>query len=126
MARLPTVGADTGSWGTVLNDFLATGHDAQGNNIGKIVEATKSSSYTIGASDAGVRIVATSGITILAPAPALLGNGFECEVINDSNSNVTIDGNGGTNVTLAAGEVACIIVASSKTRVVKGASTVIS
>ncbi len=126
MARRPTVGADVGTWGTVLNDYLNIGHDSEGNNIGKIVELVKSSNYTLGAGDAGIRIVATSALTLSVPAAVFLGNGFECEVINDSSGSVTIDGTGGTNVTLAAGEVACLIIANSKTRVVKGASTIIS
>lgn len=31
MARLPTVGADDGSWGTVLNEFLSVSHDSSGS-----------------------------------------------------------------------------------------------
>ncbi|OGM25780.1 hypothetical protein A3A76_01610 [Candidatus Woesebacteria bacterium RIFCSPLOWO2_01_FULL_39_23] len=30
MARLPTVGGDSGSWGTVLNEFLTVAHDSDG------------------------------------------------------------------------------------------------
>jgi len=30
MSRLPTVGADSGAWGTVLNDFLGVAHQADG------------------------------------------------------------------------------------------------
>lgn len=30
MARLPTVGGDSGNWGTVLNEFLAVGHTEDG------------------------------------------------------------------------------------------------
>jgi hypothetical protein len=33
-ARLPTPGGDSGTWGDVLNTFLAVGHDASGHNIG--------------------------------------------------------------------------------------------
>src|ERR1035437_63953 len=33
-ARLPTPGGDSGTWGDVLNTFLAVGHDASGKNIG--------------------------------------------------------------------------------------------
>ena len=30
MARLPTPGADNGTWGQILNDFLVVSHDADG------------------------------------------------------------------------------------------------
>ena len=126
MARLPTVGGDTGNWGTVLNDYLSTGHDDAGLNVGKVVETLKSSGYTLTAADAGKRFVATSAITITAPAVGTLGDGFECEIINDSAGSVTLDGPGSTNVTLAAGEIACLLEVNSKQRVVKGTSTVIS
>lgn len=33
-ARLPVVGSDNNSWGTVLNTFLQAGHNAVGTNIG--------------------------------------------------------------------------------------------
>lgn len=126
MARLPTVGGDTGSWGTVLNEYLAAGHDAEGNNIGKIVEISKTSGYTLAPTDNGKRLVATSALTLTVPSAATLGNGFECEIINDSGGSVIIDGTGSTNVTLADGEVGCILIANSKQRVIKGASTIIS
>ena len=32
MARLPSVGGDTGSWGTVLNEYLSVGHNSDGTN----------------------------------------------------------------------------------------------
>jgi hypothetical protein len=34
MARLPTVGADSNTWGTVLNAFLQVGHNASGSLLG--------------------------------------------------------------------------------------------
>lgn len=30
MARLPTPGSDSGVWGSILNDFLSVGHNADG------------------------------------------------------------------------------------------------
>jgi len=30
MSRLPTVGSDDGTWGTILNDFLSVSHNADG------------------------------------------------------------------------------------------------
>jgi hypothetical protein len=125
-ARLPTTGGDSGSWGDVLNTFLQVGHAADGTNIGGMVETNKSSNYTLAATDNGKRHVATAALTITVPTVGTLGNGFECEIVNDSGGTVTIDGPGSTNATLASGDVACVLEFNSKQRVVKGTSTLIS
>ncbi|MDB5265543.1 MAG: hypothetical protein JWM39_256 [Parcubacteria group bacterium] len=127
MANLPTPGSDSGTWGNTLNTYLLIGHDASGNNVGGlIVEATKSGSYTLTTANNSQRIVATSAITITVPTTGTLGNGFECEIVNDSGGSVIIDGPGATNVTMADGEVACFLEVNGKQRVVKGSSTIIS
>jgi hypothetical protein len=126
MARLPTPGSDSGSWGDVLNEFLNVGHSTDGLNIGGIVETTKAIDHTFVAADNGKRFVATASITFTVPAVGLLGNGFEIEIINDSGSTVTIDGPGSTNITLANGDVASVLEVNDKQRVVKGPSTIIS
>ena len=41
MARLPTPGSDDGVWGTVLNDFLTVGHNADGTLKGAELTANK-------------------------------------------------------------------------------------
>lgn len=33
MSRLPTVGADDGNWGNVLNDYLGVEHDSDGQHV---------------------------------------------------------------------------------------------
>jgi len=124
--RLPTVGGDTGNWGTILNGFLGVGHSSAGLNQGALVETTQGSSYTLATTDNGTRIVITASITVTVPTTGTLGNGFECELVNDSGSTVTIDGPGATNVTMNAGDVACVIEFNGKQRVVSGASTLIS
>lgn len=125
-ARLPTTGGDSGSWGDVLNTFLQVGHAADGTNIGGMVETNKSSGFTLAAADNGKRFVATAALTVTVPAVGTLGNGFEVEIVNDSGGTVTIDGPGSTNVSLADGDIACILEVNSKQRVVKGGSTLIS
>lgn len=124
--RLPTPGSDSGTWGDVLNAFLAVGHDSTGRNTGALVETTKSAIYTLAATDNGTRLVITAAVTITVPAVGTLGNGFECEIVNDSGGTVTIDGPGATNVSMSDADVACVIEANSKQWVVKGASTLIS
>ncbi len=130
MARLPTPGGDSGNWGDVLNTYLGVGHTAAGINIGPVSEASKSAIYTLTATDNGTRIVFTSAVTVTVPALGTLAAGFECEIVNDSGGTVTIDGPGSTNVSLSDGDVACVLEhvsgATTKQRVVKGSSTVIS
>ncbi len=130
MARLPTVGGDSGNWGDVLNTYLGVGHTAGGINIGPVSEAAKSSGYTLATTDNGTRIVVTSAVTITVPALGTLGAGFECELVNNSGGTVTIDGPGSTNVTMSDADVACVLEyvsgGTTKQLVVKGAGTVIS
>jgi hypothetical protein len=126
MPQLPTPGGNNGTWGDVLNEFLEVGHSSAGLNIGGMVETLKSSGYTLAASDNGKRHVATAALTVTVPAVGTLDDGFEMELLNDSGGNVTINGPGSTNVTLADGEIACILEVNGKQRVVKGLSTVIS
>ena len=126
MAHLPTPGGDSGSWGDILNEFLQVGHAADGTNIGGMVETLKSSGYTLAAADNGKRHVATAAITITVPALGTLDDGFECEIVNDSDGIVTINGPGTTNVSLDSGDIACILEVNGKQRVVKGPSSIIS
>ncbi len=125
-ARLPTPGSDSGTWGDVLNTYLGVGHTAAGINQGPVVEATKSTGFTLDGTYNGTRIVATAALTITVPSVGTLQNGFECEVVNDSGGTVVLDGPGGTNVSMSDGEIANILEVNGKQRVVKGASTIIS
>lgn len=125
-ARLPTPGADSGAWGDVLNTYLQVGHDSTGKNIGPVVETSKGAIYTLATTDNGTRIVVTAAVTITVPTVGTLQNGFECEIVNDSGGSVTIDGPGSTNVTMSAGDIACIFEYNGKQRVISGSSTLIS
>ncbi len=63
MTRLPTVGADTGAWGTVLNDFLSVEHNADGTlknamHLSGTETVTGAKSFTT--SPAGVRVPAVT------------------------------------------------------------------
>lgn len=79
-ARLPTPGGDDGTWGDTLNTFLEVGHDSTGNNIGAVVEVSKSADYTLTTEEAGKRVICTASLTLLIPSVGTLGAGFECEV----------------------------------------------
>lgn len=126
MARLPTVGGDSGNWGDILNTYLEVGHDSTGLNMGAVVENTKSSGFTLDSTYNGTRIVCTASLTITVPSVGTLQNGFECEIVNDSGSTVTIDGPGATDVSMSDGDIANFLEVNGKQRVVKGSSTTIS
>jgi len=125
-ARLPIPGSDSGAWGDVLNTFLEVGHNATGDNIGALVETSQSTNYTLATTDNGTRIVVTAAVTITTPTVGTLGNGFECEIVNDSGGTVVIDGPGATNVSMSDGDVVCVLEVNTKQRVVSGTSTLIS
>jgi hypothetical protein len=124
--RLPIPGGDSGNWGDILNGYLEVGHDATGINRGPLVETLQSANYTLAVADNGTRIVATVAISFAVPAPGTLGNGFECEIVNDSGGSVTINGSGATDVTMADGDVACVLEVNGRQRVVVGSTTLIS
>jgi hypothetical protein len=89
-------------------------------------ETLKATNYTLVATDQQQRLVFTAAATVTVPALGTLGNGFECEIINDSGGTVTIDGPGSTNYSMSSGDVVCVLEANGKQRVMGGASTVIS
>ncbi len=62
MTRLPTVGADTGAWGTVLNDFLGVEHNADGTQ--KTLSVGKGGT---GATTAGAALAALGGAPLASP-----------------------------------------------------------
>jgi hypothetical protein len=70
-------------------------------------------------------LVATAALTVTLPTPGALGNGFQCDIVNDSGGNVVIDGPAVTNVTLADGHIATIYESDYKQRVVNLATTVV-
>ena len=92
----------------------------------RITEVLRSGAYTLVGLDSGIAQVFTSAVTCTVPSAATLGDGFVCEVWNDSGGNVVLDGPGSTNVTLSVGEVATIRVVNAKVRAVEGPSTLLS
>ena len=70
MVRLPTVGGDSGNWGTVLNEYLGTEHGADGTHskaftkhlIMKATVVTSGATYAIsGTADQIIIVNKTSG-----------------------------------------------------------------
>jgi hypothetical protein len=118
---------DTGGDYVVEGDFLSNGGVTVTNDgFAPKQEVNKTSTFTLRPDDNGKRFVVTAGITVVMPAIGVCGNGFEVEILNDSGGNITIDGPGATNVTVADGEMARVVEANSKQRVWKNATTSIA
>lgn len=104
MARLPTVGGDAGNWGTVLNDYLAVSHNADGTL------KNDSSTQKINVSQAGtpvgarqeVNLVEGSGMTITAADDSI--NNRVNVTLSSSGAVSSVNGQTGA-VTLAASDV---------------------
>jgi hypothetical protein len=85
-------------------------------------QATKSTAYTLAATDSGTRIPCTGTWTLTVPVAATLGNGFSAEIICLSGA-VTVDGPGSTNLALAPAESAYLFVSGGTLYGAKGAYT---
>lgn len=88
-------------------------------------ESTKGSNYTLAATDHLREVIATGAITVTVPAHGVLGAGFQAWVVADGAA-VTLDGPGGSNLSLSDGDVAQIRVLNNKVRAWKVASTNLS
>lgn len=86
-------------------------------------EAVRSSGFTLAATDTGKRFVCTATLTVTLPALTVLGNGFTCEVINGGAGDVTIAG--ATSIVLDPADVAIVMEANGKQRVIRGLSEVL-
>ncbi len=73
MVRLPTVGADTGAWGTVLNDFLGVEHNADGTQKTLSVAKGGTGATTASAALAALGGAVDSGLVHLAGSETIAG-----------------------------------------------------
>lgn len=75
MARLPTIGADDNTWGTVLNDYLSVSLDS-GGVIKSTAIKTVNSTSLIGSGDIAVQATLVSGTNIKTiNSTSILGSG---------------------------------------------------
>src|SRR5665213_772116 len=66
--RLPIVGSDDGTWGTILNNYLGVAHNADGTNNDVQNVVTKTGIYTLAATDTVVLGDTTSsGFALTVP-----------------------------------------------------------
>src|SRR5690606_19820512 len=99
MARLPTVGGDSGNWGTVLNEFLQEEHNSDGSHglspglVTDVVntQADAGAAYTIPApTTAGINyLTLTANCTLTFPI-AVAGQSFTLVLKQGGSGSYTI------------------------------------
>jgi hypothetical protein len=113
MARLPTPGGDSGNWGTILNDFLTTEHNADGtHNLpnGSVPYAVLSSAVqsSLGLADTALQrsLLTAKGTLVSASAvntPVTLPVGLDGQVLTANSATAsglswtTVSGSGVTD-----------------------------
>jgi hypothetical protein len=74
MSRLPNPGADSGSWGDILNDFLTQSHNADGTLKSSAVSATGAASDSAVVHNTGAETIA--GVKTFSSAPVVPSSSF--------------------------------------------------
>ncbi|HEV7930279.1 MAG TPA: hypothetical protein VGP12_09150 [Nitrosospira sp.] len=112
MSRLPTPGSDSGTWGTILNDFLSVEHNADG---------TLKSAATIAAAATAVQSVnghTGTSVSVTASdmgAVSVTGGGKETSASPTASTT-------STTINLANGNVQMLTLAASTTITLSGAT----
>ena len=105
MSRLPTIGSDNNTWGTVLNDFLSQAHNADGSmkNLYFNVKDAVYGALLNGSADDTVAIQAAITAAGAAGGGIVWGNGGTGKIsapLNFSSPNVLLMGPMGQGLTL--------------------------
>jgi hypothetical protein len=113
MSRLPAVGSDDGTWGTILNDFLTVEHNTDGTQkpIGGVAAVVaqayrpinaQTQNYTLALTDNGKLITcnSTAALTLTLPPNNAVGFpvGAEIDVSQMGTGQVTIVPAGGVTL----------------------------
>ncbi len=74
MPRLPVVGSDNGTWGTILNDFLAAAHNADGSLV-RGTEITNATNHLTDPNAHGGRPPQTATFSLTGALAVVTGTG---------------------------------------------------
>lgn len=99
MARLPVVGGDNNSWGTLLNDYLGISHNTDGTLVpAQVVSAAvpsvsvQTSDYTAGTTNNEIVLANAASAALIITLPSAVSNGLHYTVkkIDTSSHVVTV------------------------------------
>jgi hypothetical protein len=112
MSRLPVVSGDTGTWGTVLNDFLGVAHYGDGSLKNSVVMNTHTGSYTLALGDAGSLVAINSAVrsTVTIPAVSTVAFpiGTAIQVVQDGTGTVILKAATGVTLNSVGGALALV------------------
>lgn len=80
MVRLPQPGADNGNWGSILNDYLSTAHNADGTVKDNTITSAQLKDGSVTATKLSSSSVDTAAIAPAAITKPLLSSGLQSEI----------------------------------------------
>ena len=109
------------------DDYLLLDGETKGTRrvlaVRPIGQDVCSADFILAASDLKKRLICTTTLTITLPSLGVLGDGFVCEIVNDGPGDVTIKG--AASVVLDPDDIAIVMEANGKQRVIRGLSEVL-
>lgn len=108
MPALPTVGGSSGTWGTELNTWLLTAHNADGT-LKDVEQNTRTSSYTLVLSDSGkvveMNVGSVNNLTVPPNSAVAFPIGTIIEIVQLGAGQTTIVADSGVTIRSPSGKL---------------------
>ena len=105
MARLPTPGSDSGTWGALLNDFLDQVHASDGQLKGDVVGSSQIQDGAVGSDHIQAGAVTSSQLASNAVDNTTIADGSITQVKLDASVQAKLNASGVTSVNTRSGAV---------------------
>ena len=108
MPSLPTVGGSSGVWGTELNTWLLTAHNADGS-LKDVEQNTRTSSYTLVLADSGkvveMNVASVNNLTVPPNSSVAFPIGTIIEIVQLGAGQTTIVADSGVTIRSPSGKL---------------------